>query len=90
MQDLESEFFYTELETLAFFNYHVIFPFLYAIENNSQTELCFLLPQLYRDLLEKKTDTLKNHVVDMRHGNETIGLMCIEAAKGILMQCERE
>ena len=41
---MENEFFYTELETLAFFNYHVAFPFLHAIENNSQTEFCFLLP----------------------------------------------
>ena len=55
---MESEFFYTELETLAFFNYHVTFPFLNAIEINSQTEHCFLLSQLYCDLLEKKTDTL--------------------------------
>ena len=97
---MEREFFYTELETLAFFNYHVTFPLLNAIENNSQAELCFLLPQLYRDLLEKKTDSLKNYVANMRHvkiqaptsevGNEIIGLMCIDAAKGILMQCGRE
>ena len=46
---------YTELETLAYF-----------IEKNSQTELCTLLPQLYHDLLQKKTDTLKDYIVNIR------------------------
>ena len=97
---IESELFYTELKTLEYFNYHITFPFLHAMEKCSQTELCTLLPQLYHDLLRKKIDTLKEYVVSIRRvkveapksevGSEIIDLMCLEAASGILLQCRRE
>ena len=62
-----SEFFIAELECLAFCNYYVTFPFLHWIEMSSQVDLCRILPQLYHDLLDNKTDTLSNFVVKM-HG----------------------
>ena len=63
---VESELFYTELEPLAFFNFHATFPFLNAVEVCLHTELCKLLPKLYHDFLEKKTDTLSEYVVKIR------------------------
>ena len=60
---LSSEFFLTELETLAWFNYRVTFPYLYYIEKSSQEDLLIILPQLYHDLLQNKTDTLKDFVL---------------------------
>ena len=54
---ISSELFITELECLAFFSYHVTFPFLQCIEMSSQVGFCKILPQLYHDLLDKKIGT---------------------------------
>ena len=64
--DITIELFITELECLAFFNYHITFHFLHWIEMSSQIDLCRILPQLYHDLLDNKIDT-SNFVVKM-HG----------------------
>ena len=63
-------------------------------------EICNLLPQLHRDLPNMKTNILKDYAVNIRHvevgaptselGIKIIGLMCVEAARGIRMQCGRE
>lgn len=45
---IASEIFLTELETLAYFNYYVTFPFLLCLERSAQQNL------LYKDLLAKK------------------------------------
>ena len=63
---LSSEFFYTELETLAYFNHTVTFPFLHCVEKSSQEELLKILPKLHQDLLEGKTDTWIDFVVEIR------------------------
>ena len=95
---ISSELFITELECLAFFNYHVTFPFLQCIEMSSQVGLCKILPQLYHDLLDKKIGTLSNFAVKM-HGisvpeitselaQNIINRMCSAAA--VKQQCGRE
>ena len=97
---LSSEFFYTELEALAYFNHIVPFPFLHDIEKSSQEELLKILPKLHQDLLEGKTDTLKDFVVEIWRVpvkepsselvRKTTNMMCLETAKGVKLQCGRE
>ena len=62
---ISSELFITKLECLAFFNYHVTFPFLHCIEMSNQVDLCRIVPQLYHDLLGNKIYALSNFVVKM-------------------------
>ena len=90
---LSSEFFYTELEALAYFNHTVTFPFLHCFGKSSQEELLKILPKLHQDLLEGKTDTLKDFVVEIRRvpvkepssklGRKITNMMCLETAKGV-------
>ena len=95
---LSSELFITELQALAYFNYHVTFPFLLCMERSSQTELLKILPSLYNDLLLKKVDTLKAFQFDIQRINikepSELGLqiinMCLSAAEAIKLQCGRE
>ena len=97
---LLSEFFYTELEALAYFNHTVTFPFLHCVEKSSNEELLKILPKPQQDLLEGKTDTLKGFVVEIRRmpvkepssklGRKITNMMCLEAAKGVKLQCGRE
>ena len=95
---LSSELFITELRALAYFNYHVTFPFLLCMERSSQTELLKILPSLYNDLLLKKVDTLKAFQLDIQRINikepSELGLqitnMCLSAAEAIKLQCGRE
>ena len=97
---LASELFITELRCLSFFNHYVTFPFLNCVECSSQEELLQILPKLYDELIEKRTDTLKKFVVSV-HGmpipevsteveKEIVNLMCTSAAEAILRQCGRE
>ncbi|XP_066936520.1 uncharacterized protein [Clytia hemisphaerica] len=97
---LASEVFITELKVLAFFNRHVTFPFLNCIENSSQDDLLNILPQLHKELLQQKTDTLKQFIVSI-HGmseplmsndleKQIIGRMCLSAAGAVHRQCGRE
>ena len=51
---LSSQFFYTELEALAYFNHTATFPFLHCVEKSLQEELLKILPKLHQDLLEGK------------------------------------
>ena len=97
---MSSEFFKTELEVLTYFNYKVTFPYLHAIEKVDQVQLKSLLPKLYSDLSSKKLDTLLDYVVDIPGviikepdsdlGKRILGLMCIEAGKGLKLQRGRE
>ena len=92
---MASELFFTELETLAFFNYKVTFPFLHLVERSTQEQLLQILFQLYQDLLNKNVDTLNKYVVDIRNiviaeptsllGKQIIDMMCIDAADAILL-----
>ena len=98
--DISSELFITELECVAFFNYHVTFPFLHCIEMSSQVDLCRILPQLYHDLLDNKIDTLPNFVVKMHPifvpeitselAQNIINRMCSSAAAAVKQKCGRE
>ena len=96
--EMGSELFYSELDALAYFNYTVIFPFLHFVEVSSQVDLLEIMPKFYNDLLEKKTDTLQKFIVANQGywTNKPVGkthlvdLMCLEAAKGVLLQCGRE
>ena len=96
---ISSELFITELECLAFFNYHVTFPFLHCTEMGSQTDLCRILPKLYHNLLDNKTGTLSNFVVKM-HGisvpeitselaQNIINRMCSSPAAAVKQQWKR-
>ena len=95
-----SELFYSELEALAYFNYTVTFPFLHFVEVSSQADLLEMIPKFYTDLLEKKTNTLQKFIVAIRQisiteptselGKHLVDLMCLEAAKGVMLQCGRE
>ena len=58
-----SELLITELECLAFFNYHVTLTILHCTEMSNQVDLCKILPQFYHDLLDNKIDTLPNFAV---------------------------
>ena len=96
---LSSELFITELQALAYFNYHVTFPFLLCMERSSQTELLKILPSLYNDLLLKKVDTLKAFQLDIQRinikepselGLQIINDMCLSAAEAVKLQCGRE
>ena len=97
---LASELFITELECLSFFNHFVTFPFLHCVEISSQEQLMDIIPKLHQDLLQMKTDTLKEFVVTIRHipvptltneaSEELIKKMCISAAESIKRQCGRE
>ena len=87
---LLSDFFYTELEALAYFNHTVTFPFLHCVEKTLQEELLKILPKLHQDLLEGKTNTLKDFVVEIQRvpvkesrsklGRKITNMMCLEAA----------
>ena len=79
---IKSELLITELECLAFFNYHVTFPFLHCIEMNNQVDLCRILPQLYHDLLDNKINKLSNFVVKI-HGISVPGITS-ELAQNII------
>ena len=97
---MSSELFLTELECLSFFNHFVTFPFLNCVESSSQQDLCKILPKLYNDLLEHKTDTLLEFVVRIHRmeepslsyelSKEIVNLMCTSAAEAIKLQCGRE
>ena len=49
---LKCEVFISELRLLAYFNFHVVLPFLHAVEKVSTPELKTVLPSLHKDLLD--------------------------------------
>ena len=64
---LNCELFLTELQVLAFFTHTVTLPLLNAVAISTTEELLKILPQLYADLSEGKTDTLKEYTVIYKH-----------------------
>ena len=97
---MASELFITELECLAYFYYHVTFPFLNCVEVSSQEELLKILPQLYQDLLMNKVNTLNKFVIKIpgistptlssKTAELVVKEMCGAAAEAIKLQCGRE
>ena len=97
---INCEIFITELRLLAFFNFHVVFPFLHAVEKSSTPELIYLLPKLHRELLNGNLSTLKEYVCKSKMGNvdsiegeletKMIQFMTLGAAECIQRQCGRE
>ena len=97
---MASELFITELECLAYFNHHVTFPYLNCVEVSSQEELLKIMPQLYKDLLMNKVDTLNKFVVKISGistptlTSETAEMvvkeMCQDAAEVLKLQCGKE
>jgi hypothetical protein len=97
---MASELFITELECLAYFNHHVTFPYLNCVEVSSQEELLKIMPQLYKDLLMNKVDTLNKFVVKISGistptlTSETAEMvvkeMCQDAAEILKLQCGKE
>ena len=65
-----------------------------------QEELLKILPKLHQDLLEGKTDILKDFVSEIwrvpvkvpnsKLGRKITNMMCLKAAKGVKLQCGRE
>ena len=101
---LESDYIKTALRALANFTYCVTMPFLNCVERCNQNQLVKFLPMLHSDL-EKKilqgTSLQPYHVpwkhVDMDKQKPDTELdkfildeMCVNAAKGIELQCSRE
>ena len=96
----ECEFFITELQALAYFTHKVTLPLLNCVEVCDQSKLLQILPKLYYDLKELRTDTLEEFIVVYKHvpveepvielGKEIINMMCLDAAAGIKLQCGRE
>lgn len=97
---LKCEVFITELRLLAYFNYHVVFPFLHAVEKVTTPELKRILPQLYQDLLQGKVNTLEAYAVKSKIGNveklygelemKILSKLTKAAADCIQLQCGRE
>jgi len=92
--------FISELKLLAYFNHHVVFPFLHAVEKVTTPELKQILPQLHQDLLQGKINTLKNYVIKSKIGNldmlsgdlemKLLSKLTKAAAECIQLQCGRE
>ena len=97
---LDSEFFLSELNVLAYFTHKVTLPLLNAVEVSTQQDLCNIFPQLYKDLSEGSMNTLDNFSVQYRHvtvitpssdmEKALLKEMCHHAAKCIELQCGRE
>ena len=97
---VDCELFVAELHVLAVFTKQVTLPFLNAMEKLTQKQLVEMFPRLYKDLLEHKTDTLKDFLVvyhhipvdDVKDGVEKkiLDRMCEEAAKGFDLQRGKE
>ena len=95
-----TEFFHTELKVIAYFSYHVSLPFLNFIEKSTQNTLLEILPKLYEDLKNNKTNTLNDfHVkytrITVQNLIEPLQLLileklCSHAANAIYVQCGRE
>ena len=100
---LESDYIAVSLKALSNFTYRVTMPYLNAVERVDQNELMKILPQLCDDLQKgspgKSLETF--HVewthVKMKDQALTSDLdkfiqkqMCIDAGKGVELQCARE
>ena len=89
-------------KAVAYFTYKITMPFLNCVEQCDQNELLPVLKQLYDDLKEGKMDTLSKYGVQWTHintdnlvpvsplDNLLLKKMCLEASKGIHLQCARE
>jgi hypothetical protein len=76
--------------------------FLNCVERGDQDLLVDILPQLCQDLANKKLDTLTAYHFEWTHMNMKdngpqsdldhylLGEMCIQAARGVELQCKRE
>ena len=97
---LKCEVFISELRLLAYFNYHIVFPFLHAVEVLTTPDLKKLLPSLHQDLLHGKVDTLEPYKVKSKIGNvdqlrgdleeRMLTKLTKGAAECIQLQCGRE
>ena len=97
---LKCEVFISELRLLAYFNFHVAFPFLHAVEKLTTPDLKKLLPRLHQDLLQGKVNTLELHKVKSKIGNvdelrgdlekRMMTKLAKAAAVCIQVQCGRE
>ena len=99
---LENDFIRAGLKALEDFTYRVTMPFLNCVERANQDLPIDMLPKLCSDLAEKETDTLRNYHVEWTHvdieknaphsdlDHLLLEEMCIQAAKGVELQCKRE
>ena len=97
---MECEFFSTALAVLSYFSYNVSLPLLNCVERCSQSELCTIFPNLHKDLLEGKTNTLSEFNVERTQYQVReltsdlekliVKKFCAHAAEVIKLQCGRE
>ena len=97
---MDSEFFYSELKVLAYFNHKVCLPLLNAVSQVDQVNLLNLYPKLHEDLMACKVDTLKEYEViyhklpvssDLNSlEKEMVKMLCQSAAEVIELQCGGE
>ena len=98
----QSEYVRAALKALGYFTFKVTMPFLNCVERCDQNSLLPLLKQIHEELKEGKMDTLEEYKVPWTHIKTEIlqpdtaldrlllQRMCLEAAKGIHMQCAGE
>ena len=99
---LENDFIIAGLKALANFTYKVTMPYLNCVEKSDQNYLVEMLPKLHRDLLNADMDTLCDYHVDWTHvnmenhtpttdlDNHLMKQLCLDAAAGVFLQCNRE
>ena len=97
---IKCEVFLTELWLLAYFSYHITFPFLNCVEVCDTPTLKSILPKLFQDLMADDVSTLKDYVIKSKRGNidtlnseletKLVHLLCADAATCIQRQCGRE
>ena len=96
---LQCEFVIIGLKVLSWFTSAVTLPFLNMVEKSKQSDLLKILPELHKDLKERKTDTLNEFMVKYSFdlGTPTsalekhiLGLFCERAAADLATQRGRE
>ena len=99
---VNNDFIVAGFKALANFTYKVTMPYLNFIEKSNLADLVRMLPKLYIDLADCKLDTMADYSVKWTHVKITtsdllseldkylLHNMCINAAKGVKLQCFRE
>jgi hypothetical protein len=96
---VENEFLLSCFAALAYFTFHVTFPYFNCCEKSTQEDALELFPKLYKDLENKKIDTLKQYIVnysfEVREMSTDIEKVivdqfCLQASKDFKLQKGRE
>ena len=64
---IECEYIICALTCLSYFRYKIGMPFLNMVENSSQKDWKYILPQLYKELQKKNVECLSDYRVEWIH-----------------------